>query len=240
MQDLKGRSELSKISADVAIRHYAASSKHRKGLMNEQQFSTSTIELAKKKGVKAGTLQELGEIFQAIDLDGTGTVTSTMWASGMAAICGDGEAAAQFALFNVLGSLENGTLKFKELIQFVVPVVMMMIPPNEEELRRKVAADIAQTIWCQTTKDKNGNLTSAAFSKWLGGNNFAISAMDSLQNVLMGRISDKAEFLEILPPAKGVYDEKSGDTSTDDRPTSPTSSRDSNFSVFLVHVLIFH
>lgn len=178
---LTRESPLHNVLATDAIDHYSkvTADKQEKQL-SKADFKAATASLATQHKIQVDDMH-IAKIFNLLDSEGKGYVTTAQWASGLPAFFGGGGPDVERAIFKQIDANGDGTLDIVELQEYCCPVIEMIVPLGRDDLKKMLQTRLAAQIFEMTNTDQCEGLTPDDFNLWCSENNLCQKAFECLE-----------------------------------------------------------
>eukprot|EP00746_Dinoflagellata_sp_MGD_P166459 gnl/MRDRNA2_/MRDRNA2_96351_c0_seq1.p1 gnl/MRDRNA2_/MRDRNA2_96351_c0~~gnl/MRDRNA2_/MRDRNA2_96351_c0_seq1.p1 ORF type:complete len:357 (+),score=72.02 gnl/MRDRNA2_/MRDRNA2_96351_c0_seq1:105-1175(+) len=158
-------------------------------------FFTEIIEsMVQKNGISSITAPDIVAVFNALDIDGTGYLSHEHWISAIP-IFFKGSVDVSKVIFKALDADSSGDLNQEEFARFTTPIIHMLLPPEDVELREKMKEKLAANVFEQVDVDESGLLSADEFAEWARNNSLASEAFQALEEFVTGKRVKQAEYV---------------------------------------------
>eukprot|EP00746_Dinoflagellata_sp_MGD_P150156 gnl/MRDRNA2_/MRDRNA2_82078_c0_seq1.p1 gnl/MRDRNA2_/MRDRNA2_82078_c0~~gnl/MRDRNA2_/MRDRNA2_82078_c0_seq1.p1 ORF type:complete len:449 (+),score=62.90 gnl/MRDRNA2_/MRDRNA2_82078_c0_seq1:126-1349(+) len=161
IKEVANDSPLLQIPADYAVRFWSS----RLGTQGCVDLRTFLLHM---KGMVLASDQHLVNIFNSIDIDGTGFIDRSMWISFLPLFFGHSAESLETtkAVFAEIDQDKNGLVDQQEFITYVSATVSLLVPPAERELRDRLQRHLAKEVFAEIDRDGDNTLCAEEYCEW--------------------------------------------------------------------------
>eukprot|EP00442_Polarella_glacialis_P009742 CAMPEP_0115086704 /NCGR_PEP_ID=MMETSP0227-20121206/22761_1 /TAXON_ID=89957 /ORGANISM="Polarella glacialis, Strain CCMP 1383" /LENGTH=479 /DNA_ID=CAMNT_0002476247 /DNA_START=95 /DNA_END=1534 /DNA_ORIENTATION=+ len=182
--ELAKRSPLRKVQVEDGLQFVKAKTQGWfQASLTRDQFVTICITLLATKEVQhtQKDRDDLYLIFDSLDFDGNGELSTGEWAAGLSVFFKGIMEIAVRAVFQTLDADNNASISKRELKAYVSPFVKAMVPPQASALRPVLESKVVNDIYSEMDMDKKGGISSDEMIMWTKkGNNL----IDKLADII--------------------------------------------------------
>lgn len=191
ISSLAAVSPLKKIPAERAITYCA--SQVGMGSMDAQAFAdlleglVNVMDASKWIG-----RADIMAVFDVLDFDDTGVLAHSHWISAIPLFF-DGSIDISAAVFREIDDDSSGFLDMQEFAKYTTPVVHMLVPKEDAQLREQMKEHLARSVFKAIDIDESGTLSPEEFKEWSQKNSLPAEAFQALDDCVKGKQIISAE-----------------------------------------------
>jgi len=165
-------------------------------VLDNRTFLSCVENLVRRMGVESEiTTQDIVAAFAVLDFNETGVLSHSHWCSAIPLFF-SGNVDISAVVFKEIDEDSSGDLSPEEFAKFIRPIVNMIVPPDDLQLREKLKERLVAVIFERIDTGTNGLLNADEFTEWALSNSLASEAFEALEEVVTGKArGSSAEYI---------------------------------------------
>jgi len=170
--ELAPRTPLRKVDVQDAFAYLKANSrsvvKGFESRLHKRKFVRLCEELLERKNVPydMADKEDIGEIFDSLDYDRSGYLSTGEWASGLAGFLRGHRDQKVLAVIRALDVDNAQKLTRRQVEEFIAPFVKAMTPPEAESLRPLLVKKVVKDIFTEMDLNRKGDISAEEWLQW--------------------------------------------------------------------------